>query len=255
MASDFLMSSFTSASPAAMRSKLKRQAWLKYKGMSSEEAKVRYIEKVMLRSGDEDFVLPSGINSATGDVSESTFGTGGQRSCHLFSRHAGEDHDTLVRGHSDDAEEKGGDYVRDGESIVGPDSSLRSNLHNAALDGDVELARRIVDTIRNREDDHVGGDTDNSETPVSVDDRDEDGANALMLAADQNNLAILNLLLSSGSKVDAVDNCGMTSMHYAAFSGHIDALHLLLAKGGSADIEDNDGQTPRQILPEAFSTA
>ncbi|GFG32780.1 hypothetical protein Cfor_06303 [Coptotermes formosanus] len=81
---------------------------------------------------------------------------------------------------------------------------------------------------------------DTSPTVHSTDDR---GFTALHVACLFGHPHIVDLLLRSGSNVDALDYRGSTPLHYAAAKGHQNALLSLLHAGATISISDNDGNT------------
>jgi hypothetical protein len=73
-----------------------------------------------------------------------------------------------------------------------------------------------------------------------VDDR---GFTALMLATDWGHTAIAAALLAAGAEVDKVDYDGMTALIWASWQGHTAIVKALLAAGADANHWDNDGDT------------
>jgi len=72
------------------------------------------------------------------------------------------------------------------------------DLHHAALTGNVDLVKRLLDS------------------GVNVDAANEHGVTALHLASANAHCSVLHVLATRGADVDAVDNEGNTAMHYAA---------------------------------------
>lgn len=73
---------------------------------------------------------------------------------------------------------------------------------------------------------------------VNLDARDEIGSTALMHAAENGRLEVVNLLIAANANIDAKNNKpGITPLHYAANEGVVNAL--LAAK---ADIHDKDNE-------------
>lgn len=69
------------------------------------------------------------------------------------------------------------------------------------------------------------------------------GRTALHLAAEQANLAIIELLLQAGLDVDARDEEGQSALHVAVLEGHEASVRLLLDKGANHNLQDYDGRT------------
>ena len=59
----------------------------------------------------------------------------------------------------------------------------------------------------------------------------------LMLAANEGNLPMAELLISRGADVNAVNDCGETALSLAACAGHIRLVRMLLAKGSFTECE------------------
>jgi ankyrin repeat protein len=69
------------------------------------------------------------------------------------------------------------------------------------------------------------------------------GRTALHLAAEQANLAIIELLLQAGLDIDARDKEGQSALHVAVLEGHEASVKLLLDKGANRNQQDYDGRT------------
>ena len=59
----------------------------------------------------------------------------------------------------------------------------------------------------------------------------------LMLAANEGNLPMAELLISRGADVNAVNDYGETALSLAACGGHIQLVRALLARGSRSDCE------------------
>lgn len=79
---------------------------------------------------------------------------------------------------------------------------------------------------------------------VSPDFRDAEGLTPLMRAADRNEAAVVDLLISFNAKVNLTDTEGQTALHYAAYCDHGEMAGLLTSCGASIDVKDNEGMTP-----------
>ena len=107
-------------------------------------------------------------------------------------------------------------------------------LHRAAVKGDVELVKSLL------------------EKGAEVDSRDDAGRTALHYAtgAAFGNKSpdwkadTTTLLLDKGANISAQDNIGWTPLHYAAFLLNKDMVQYLIKKGADLDIVDERGFTP-----------
>lgn len=70
---------------------------------------------------------------------------------------------------------------------------------------------------------------------------------ALVFAAQQDETAIVEILLRAGARIDNVDVRERTACHVAVGWGHADVLAVLLAHAPSLDLADKDGRTPLDI--------
>ncbi|KAL4095241.1 hypothetical protein PRIC1_008618 [Phytophthora ramorum] len=73
---------------------------------------------------------------------------------------------------------------------------------------------------------------------------DKEGSHALYMAAQNESLEVLELLLINGANVDQQQGDGKTALHAACTWGRIEAARLLLAHEASIESRDNDGQSP-----------
>jgi hypothetical protein len=76
------------------------------------------------------------------------------------------------------------------------------------------------------------------------------GENLLMLAAIDNQLALVQKLIDKGADVNKP---GWTALHYAASKGHIDMIRLLLDQQAYIDAESPNGTTPL-MMAARYST-
>ncbi|KAJ8722652.1 hypothetical protein PYW07_003832 [Mythimna separata] len=79
---------------------------------------------------------------------------------------------------------------------------------------------------------------------VSIDDKDENGTTALMLASENGRVAAVRLLLASGADAGAADADGWTPLAFAARGGHLSIAKELLDAGARVDSRDCGGWTP-----------
>jgi len=74
--------------------------------------------------------------------------------------------------------------------------------------------------------------------------RDEQGRTPLMIAAQQNDVDLIQTLIAKGAKVDDADSNGLTALMYATRNGYRSAVELLIANGAATDAASNNGVTP-----------
>jgi hypothetical protein len=79
---------------------------------------------------------------------------------------------------------------------------------------------------------------------ASVNDCDNYGRTALMLAAFIGDNIILKILLRNGANVNIQNNTGQTALHFAINGGNIEAIELLVNNGTNINIRDNKGWSP-----------
>ena len=77
---------------------------------------------------------------------------------------------------------------------------------------------------------------------AGVDLATDSGTAALVEAAGQGHLKIVQLLLAAGAKVDGMWE-GQTALHSSARKGHVEIVKLLLQKGADPRIQTKDGDT------------
>lgn len=79
----------------------------------------------------------------------------------------------------------------------------------------------------------------------SLEERDDRGANALLVAAENGHRSVLATLKGRGASLDIVDDQGDTALHYAASNGDVNTLKFCVQSLGiKCDARDNDGDTP-----------
>lgn len=81
-----------------------------------------------------------------------------------------------------------------------------------------------------------------------IDAANDDGATALLLAAQKGDAEALRMLLGEGASPHGIDRWGNGALGHAARSARADAVELLLeagaGEGASLDAHDESGQTP-----------
>ena len=78
---------------------------------------------------------------------------------------------------------------------------------------------------------------------ANVNDKDDDGRTALMIAAKYGYTDIVNALLAHGADVNIKDNLGMTALMYAAENDNIDIVNALLEHGADVNAKDKHKKT------------
>lgn len=78
---------------------------------------------------------------------------------------------------------------------------------------------------------------------ASVDQSDGTGRTALMAAAAQGHLGVMELLLSKGADVKRTDNEGSSPLAWACVRGQRHAVTALLDRGAALNAVDNNGRT------------
>jgi len=93
---------------------------------------------------------------------------------------------------------------------------------------------------------------------VDVNARYGNGLTALMWAAghandvpDADGVKTTELLLARGARLDDVDDRGRSALMMAAELGHGDIIKLLLARRASTDLKDKDGKTAADLADPA----
>ena len=82
---------------------------------------------------------------------------------------------------------------------------------------------------------------------VAVDAKDDEGATALMFAAQGGHATAIEALLAAGAEVEAKIEDGRTALMLAAGGGHAAAIAALLAAGAEVEAKDNNGRTALKI--------
>ena len=109
------------------------------------------------------------------------------------------------------------------------DNTGASVLHYAAKNNSVQIVKRFLECFKNFEDT-----------------TDKQGRTALMWAASEGSVNVLNLMLKNLSyfNIHASDEQGLTALHFACFAGHEECVKLLIANSADITQPDKLGQTP-----------
>jgi len=106
-----------------------------------------------------------------------------------------------------------------------PGSVDAENIHDAALEGNVDLLRCFL-----RE-------------GVDVHATDKDGNTALHLAARKGHTDAISILLTAGASMNQQRTSGGTALMVAAYSGHVNAVCALLDANADMNLGNKDGET------------
>ena len=107
------------------------------------------------------------------------------------------------------------------------DSDPELSIHDAAYSGDLEKIRLLLK-----------GAPDLASSTAHVFE-----VTPLHMAAGKGHKAVVELLVVTGTKVNAKSVTGETPLHYAASAGHKEVVAVLLANGADANAKDNGGST------------
>ncbi len=113
-----------------------------------------------------------------------------------------------------------------------PAASRDYALHQAVLDDDIQLVRRLLS--KGAAIDVIGS-------------RQYGYGSALHLAVREGHLDIAELLLKRGARVDVLDPDDFTPLHNAAWNGNLDMARLLLDAGADIEACTYDGDTPLSL--------
>ena len=111
-------------------------------------------------------------------------------------------------------------------------SALGNNLGNAFINAahfrNMEILKLFVDIYG----------------PAIIHTRRSDGNTALHVSCYEDKKEVMEFLLTSGAKVNAVNNHGQTPIYYAIIYGRLECFSVLLAAGVNVNQRENDGGTP-----------
>jgi hypothetical protein len=105
-------------------------------------------------------------------------------------------------------------------------TEMNNNLVDCAYDGDLERVEQLVE----------GG--------ANIDETNEDGMTALMMASFGGYFEIVVYLVEHGANVAHTDSGGMTALHWACEKGSLPTVELLLEHGATSTDRDSEGMTP-----------
>lgn len=83
--------------------------------------------------------------------------------------------------------------------------------------------------------------------PSIVNQTDKHGRTALILAASEGHLAIMDILVEKGAQLHAHDKDGLTALSWACLKGHLNAVISLINSGVDVNHADHSGRTPLDL--------
>jgi len=104
-------------------------------------------------------------------------------------------------------------------------------LHIASIKGYTDIAKLLIESGVNN----------------NIDELNQFGDTALMLAAEYNHIEIVKLLIQLGANINKSNNFGFTALMSAARGGHIDIVKLLINKGANIYAADDYDQTALEL--------
>ena len=131
----------------------------------------------------------------------------------------------------------------------------RTPLFAAAERGDLELMQLLIDAGANpdgrnplRVEKSTARSSQNGMTGKTASDGNGGGDAPLHLAAEEDDVAVLTLLLDSGAQIDARNASQQTALTIAIVESSCEAIALLIARGASCAVDDDEwigkGSTP-----------
>ncbi|XP_071569331.1 protein TANC2 isoform X2 [Temnothorax nylanderi] len=117
-----------------------------------------------------------------------------------------------------------------------------SPLMLAAREGHWGTAERLL-----QGDLSISMNTVSDETISLLEQRDLAGRTALMLAASEGHINLLELFLDKGSTLETKDKEGLTALSWACVRGRVTAVQMLLDRGSDVNTNDNSGRTPLDL--------
>lgn len=144
---------------------------------------------------------------------------------------------------------------------LGIDRSRSTALHVATWNGHTEVAKLILAKLlakgltpqqknaREEEPLHLASERGNEELVCALlrystpNGKQEDGLNALHLAAKQGFAGTVNVILRERWNINAIDATGQTALHMASYWGHDDVVNALIEQEADQGLEDNESKT------------
>lgn len=116
-------------------------------------------------------------------------------------------------------------FLEKGSSVDRVDSSGRTQLCNAAFNGNTDVVKILL------------------QHGANVNYSDPSGESPLMLAAKQGHADVVYLLVNCGANVNQSSSDGCTALRASASGGHSDVVSILLKQGAKVDQADNEKRT------------
>jgi len=117
-----------------------------------------------------------------------------------------------------------------------PDDPTR--LHSACYDGNLEVARELLDRGAS-----VNTRNNQGETPLHQVSRGQ-------YRSEEGGVGIVQLLLGRRANIDARDKGRTTPLHLASYYGRVEIVRELLERGATVFIRNKKGQTPLHLVLE-----
>jgi len=121
------------------------------------------------------------------------------------------------------------------EALSGLGAAFSASLHEAAMVGDVQVLRRLID---------AGADLNAREA--------WGGSSPLITAATFGHAEVASELIAAGADLDQQNNDGSTALITAAFFCRTEIVEMLLAAGADESIRGNDGSTALDVVSAPF---
>ena len=114
--------------------------------------------------------------------------------------------------------------------ILDPSYSKNYRLHKAAIEGNADLVKSLI------------------ESGANPNHRSKNGFPCLIQAAEAGHLDAIEKLLDGGAEINATDNIqGMTALHAASFAGYDKIVQLLIKRGADITRKNNKDLTPLDL--------
>eukprot|EP01032_Pedospumella_encystans_P009143 gene9143-10790_t len=167
------------------------------------------------------------VNTATSNTTTSGYNNTSNNDLNNSSSNSTKNYSRPDKTSATKAKDSGKDYAVPPAKSATFDDSLGPLLHEAVSEGQVDIVRTIL-----------------SKPGINTNHRNEDGETALMEAAGNDYLEIVELLLENGADRNLQDQDGWTALHWASSNGYTKILKLLLQKGANPNLQDQNGETP-----------